>query len=182
MFPLRDENPTLGNSLATFAIIGINAAAWIFVQGLGTDPALSMSVCEFGAIPGDLWDALAITGTSHIVVISGFNLSIVGGLFSALSVRLVGRRYAAWFASAAIVVYTLLVGASAAVVRAALMSLVAVWGQHIGRPYSAPNALFATALWMTAWNPSRSPRWASRISLRMTWMSGMVPVNVHLSK
>jgi membrane associated rhomboid family serine protease len=58
MFPLRDENPTLGNSLTTFAIIGINAAAWIFVQGLGTDPALSISVCEFGAIPGDLLGTL----------------------------------------------------------------------------------------------------------------------------
>jgi competence protein ComEC len=106
-----------------------------------------------GAIPGDLWDALETTGTSHIVVISGFNLSIIGGLFASLSVRLVGRRYAAWFASAAIVVYTLLVGASAAVVRAAIMSVVAVWGQHFGRPYSAPNALFGAALLMTAWNP-----------------------------
>ena len=58
MFPLRDENPTLGNSLMTFAIIGINAAVWIFVQGFGTDPALSISVCEFGAIPGDLLGTL----------------------------------------------------------------------------------------------------------------------------
>ena len=33
------------------------------------------------------------------------------------------------------------------------MSVVAVWGQHFGRPYSAPNALFASALLMTAWNP-----------------------------
>jgi competence protein ComEC len=104
-------------------------------------------------IPKDLWDAFKTTGTSHIVVISGFNMSIVGGLFAALSVRLAGRRYAAWFASSAIIAYTLLVGTSAAVVRAAVMSAVAVWGEHFGRPYSAPNALFATALLMTAWNP-----------------------------
>jgi len=58
MFPLRDENPTLGNSLTTFAIIGMNAAVWIFVQGFGTDPALSISVCEFGAIAGDLLGTL----------------------------------------------------------------------------------------------------------------------------
>jgi membrane associated rhomboid family serine protease len=54
MFPLRDDNPTLGTSVATFAIIALNAAAWIFVQGLGSEPALSRSVCELGAIPGDL--------------------------------------------------------------------------------------------------------------------------------
>jgi membrane associated rhomboid family serine protease len=63
MFPLRDENPTLGNSLATFAIIGMNAAVWIFVQGLGTDPALAISVCNFGAIPGNLLGTLP-DGTS----------------------------------------------------------------------------------------------------------------------
>jgi membrane associated rhomboid family serine protease len=54
MFPLRDENPKLATSLATFLIIGINLAVWIFVQGLGTEPSLSTSVCEFGASPGEL--------------------------------------------------------------------------------------------------------------------------------
>ena len=54
MIPLRDENPTLGTSTATFAIIGLNVAAWIFVQGLGAEPALARSVCELGAIPGGL--------------------------------------------------------------------------------------------------------------------------------
>ncbi|MDH5306301.1 MAG: rhomboid family intramembrane serine protease [Myxococcales bacterium] len=58
MFPLRDDNPTLGTSVATFAIIGMNIAAWIFVQGLGSEPALSQSICELGAIPGDLLGTL----------------------------------------------------------------------------------------------------------------------------
>jgi membrane associated rhomboid family serine protease len=54
LIPLRDENPTLGASVATFIIIGANIAAWITVQGLGTEPALARSVCELGAIPGAL--------------------------------------------------------------------------------------------------------------------------------
>ena len=54
MFPLRDDNPTLGTSVATFAIIGLNVAAWVLAQGLGSEPALSRSVCTLGAIPGDL--------------------------------------------------------------------------------------------------------------------------------
>ena len=54
MIPLRDENPTLGTSIATFAIIGLNVAAWVLVQGLGAEPALARSVCELGAIPGAL--------------------------------------------------------------------------------------------------------------------------------
>jgi competence protein ComEC len=106
-----------------------------------------------GGIPADLLDDFHATSTSHIIVISGFNMAIVGGVFSSLSIRLVGRRYAAWFATAAIALYTLLVGGAAAVVRAAVMSVVAVWGRHLGRQNSAPNALFGTALAMTAWNP-----------------------------
>ena len=54
MFPLRDDNPTVTTSIATFAIIGLNAGAWLFVQGFGMEPALSRSVCALGAIPGAL--------------------------------------------------------------------------------------------------------------------------------
>lgn len=54
MIPIRDENPTLRASVATFLIVGINAAVWIFVQHLGADPSLSASVWRFGVIPGEL--------------------------------------------------------------------------------------------------------------------------------
>ncbi|MBN1936208.1 MAG: ComEC/Rec2 family competence protein [Anaerolineae bacterium] len=107
---------------------------------------------ETGMSP-DLAQAFSRTGTSHIIAISGFNMALISGAISSLSIKLAGRRSAAWFSTAAIALYTLLVGASAAVVRAALMGCVGVWGQHFGRQNSAPNALFATALLMTAWSP-----------------------------
>jgi len=107
---------------------------------------------ERGMSP-ELVAAFSRTGTSHIVAISGFNMALIGGAISSLSIKLVGRRYAAYLATAAIALYTILVGAAAAVVRAAVMSCVGVWGQHFGRQNSAPNALLATALLMTLWNP-----------------------------
>ncbi len=58
MFPLRDENPVFHRSVLTFTIIALNAFAWIFVQGLGTEPALSRSVCNLGLIPGELLGAI----------------------------------------------------------------------------------------------------------------------------
>jgi membrane associated rhomboid family serine protease len=54
MFPLRDDNPTMGTSWVTFLIIGLNALAWIFIQGLGSDYSLAASICEYGLIPGEL--------------------------------------------------------------------------------------------------------------------------------
>ena len=101
-------------------------------------------------LPRDLAADFSTTGTSHIIAISGFNIAIISGVFSRLSVRLVGRRYAAWFSTAAIALYALFVGASAAVVRAAVMGSIAVWGEHLGRQNSSANALFCTALLMTA--------------------------------
>ncbi|HEU5039980.1 MAG TPA: rhomboid family intramembrane serine protease [Gemmatimonadales bacterium] len=53
MFPYRDDNPTLATPVVTFLLIGLNAAAWILVQGMGTEPALSTSVCQLGLIPGE---------------------------------------------------------------------------------------------------------------------------------
>jgi membrane associated rhomboid family serine protease len=63
VIPLRDDNPTLTTSVATFVVIGINAAAWALLQGFGTDPALARSVCQLGAIPGALLGHLP-SGTS----------------------------------------------------------------------------------------------------------------------
>ena len=59
MFPIRDDNPTLGRSVVTVSIVAVNVLAWIFVQGLGSDAALAKSVCQLGAIPGELLGRVA---------------------------------------------------------------------------------------------------------------------------
>jgi membrane associated rhomboid family serine protease len=46
-------------SVATFAIVAINAAVWVFVQRLGMDPGLAESVWRFGVIPGELLGRVA---------------------------------------------------------------------------------------------------------------------------
>jgi membrane associated rhomboid family serine protease len=54
MFPYKDENPTYLTPIITLAIIGVNALVWVLLQGAGTEPALSRSVCQLGLIPGEL--------------------------------------------------------------------------------------------------------------------------------
>jgi membrane associated rhomboid family serine protease len=63
VIPLRDHNPTASSSIATILIVAANALVWFLVQGLGTEPALSYSVCELGVVPGELLRAAAV-GTS----------------------------------------------------------------------------------------------------------------------
>jgi membrane associated rhomboid family serine protease len=54
MFPYRDDNPTLATPAVTFLLIALNVATWILIQGMGSDPLLSRSVCELGLIPGEV--------------------------------------------------------------------------------------------------------------------------------
>ncbi|HEU4699006.1 MAG TPA: rhomboid family intramembrane serine protease [Gemmatimonadales bacterium] len=54
MIPYKDDNPTLAPPVVTVLIIVANAAMWVVVQGMGTEPLLSGSVCRLGLIPGEL--------------------------------------------------------------------------------------------------------------------------------
>ena len=58
MFPYHDENDTLRTPYVTIVVIGVNALAWIAVQGAGAMLPLAQSVCNFGLIPGELTGAL----------------------------------------------------------------------------------------------------------------------------
>lgn len=66
VFPLRDDNPTLDSATITLGLIATNFAAWALLQGLGSEPQLSRSVCELGAIPGELLGLVA-PGTAVLV-------------------------------------------------------------------------------------------------------------------
>ena len=60
MFPIRDENPSHTTPFATFILIAINILAWIFLQALGGDPALTNSICHYGLIPADVLGAAPV--------------------------------------------------------------------------------------------------------------------------
>jgi len=66
MFPLSDENPHFLTPYTTYALIALNVAAWILVQGLGMEPQLATSVCTLGLVPGELLQTLP-AGTSFQV-------------------------------------------------------------------------------------------------------------------
>jgi membrane associated rhomboid family serine protease len=54
VFPIKDDNPHFLTPVVTWALIAANTLSWALVQGLGSEPWLSRSVCELGLIPGEL--------------------------------------------------------------------------------------------------------------------------------
>ncbi len=105
-------------------------------------------------IPPSLKEAFQATGTSHIIAISGFNIAILAGLFSALAGRFLRHFRALIFTLVGIAFYTVLVGAQPSVVRAALMGGLGLLGAQIGRRQSGSNTLAFTAALMSLFDPN----------------------------
>ncbi len=104
-------------------------------------------------IPSDLDEAFVVTGTSHIVAISGFNLSIIAGVFIQMGNRLLKGRGKTLLPLAGLWLYTILVGASAAVLRAAVMATVTIFARSNERITHGPTSLAAAVLFMGMLNP-----------------------------
>lgn len=102
----------------------------------------------------ELQEAFRRTGTTHIIAISGFNIAILAGLFSSIFTCLLGRKWGALTATIVIAGYTILVGADAAVVRAAIMGGLGVFGGMFGRRQNGLNSLGLAALLMTLIDPN----------------------------
>jgi len=139
------------------ALYALRERALATIHALFPEPAASLLAgillgVESG-IPRDVRDAFSATNTAHIVAISGFNIAIIAGLLSALARRVVSAHRATLVVILGLIAYTLLVGASASVVRAAIMGSLGVLALHYHRQNDALNALFVAALLMLALNP-----------------------------
>jgi competence protein ComEC len=140
--------------------------AWIYalrerslemVYRLFPDPEASLMAgillgIETG-IPADVERAFRDTGTAHIIAISGFNFAIVASLFAVAFSRLLGRWRGMLAAFVGIALYAILAGASAAVVRAAIMGGLSVFARQIGRRQNGLNTLAFVAAVMALFDP-----------------------------
>lgn len=146
----------LGNPLLT-ALYAFHQRAVQTVYRIFPDPEASLMagilLGEAQGIPAEVQDAFRATGASHIIAISGFNITLVAGMFTLLFSRLWGQRRGAILSAAGIGLYVLLVGASAAVLRAALLGWLTLFGRQIGRRQSGLNSLAFAGAVMAVFNP-----------------------------
>lgn len=106
------------------------------------------------SLPDDLIKAFNATGTSHIIAISGYNISIIAALvFNFLGFLLVPRRLIFWLVGFLIIIFTLIAGAGASVVRAAVMGGLILLAKREGRFYDMRTAIVLAAALMLIFNP-----------------------------
>ena len=109
-------------------------------------------------IPPEVQAAFRDTGTSHIIAISGFNIAILVALLAGMLGRLLGpgrtgARRGALAAVGGIILYAILVGGQASVVRAAIMGGLALFAIQLGRRTSGLNGLMFVAAVMALFTP-----------------------------
>jgi competence protein ComEC len=100
-----------------------------------------------------LEEAMRLSGTTHIVALSGYNIAILAATLSSGLAYICNRRKAFWLSLIAIPVFVIMTGAEASVIRAGVMGLIMLLAVQQGRIYSFRNAITLTAAVMLIYNP-----------------------------
>ncbi|HUV42931.1 MAG TPA: ComEC/Rec2 family competence protein, partial [Patescibacteria group bacterium] len=104
-------------------------------------------------MPENFLNNLRDTGTLHIIVASGYNLSVIAGFLVSFLVWLMNRKKALVVAFLGVLFYTLMVGAEPPVVRAAIMAGLAYTAKYLGRMSDGLITLLVTAIIMLLLSP-----------------------------
>lgn len=113
---------------------------------------LGMLIGERDALPGNIEEAFKKTGLIHVLVVSGFNLTLIASGIG-ITARVVGRKGSDYSSLIVIWLFVILVGAGSAVVRAGVMASIIILARLFGRlAISQVSLLFAVVI-MGVLNP-----------------------------
>lgn len=154
----------LGMSYAQIEVLESNPT-WVdnlrrrFSAGLATavpEPqasfGLGLLIGQRSTIPEDVAAQLSVVGLTHIIAVSGYNLTII----MRAAKRLLKKRskYQTTALSLVLItVFLLMTGMSASIVRAAIVSGLSIIAWHYGRTFRPLLLLSFTAALTAAWNP-----------------------------
>ncbi len=127
-----------------------------FNNFLSTDSAALLSGLTFGwrgGFSNDLKQQMSLSGTTHLVALSGYNITILVIATAAVFGRFFSRRLKFLLTGLIIFLFVMMVGAEASVLRAALMGFLALLAKETGRLPSFRNGIALTAAFMAFFEP-----------------------------
>jgi competence protein ComEC len=104
-------------------------------------------------LPAEIKNDFSRTSTSHILAVSGYNITIVALVISWFFLLFLRRPVAFWFSFAGVILFTILTGAQASVVRAAIMGMLILVANRTGRLNDPRNAIVLAGAVMIFLNP-----------------------------
>ena len=103
-------------------------------------------------IPNSLMSDFNRTGTTHIVAVSGYNVTIII-IFLATVLMMISRKVSFWGSMLAILGFVILTGAVASVLRAGILTALILVARYISRRPYYPVLLLLVAFVMLLFNP-----------------------------
>lgn len=102
----------------------------------------------------ELQNAFSLTGMTHIVAVSGYNVTIIAQYLIIIGIALgLWRRQALWLSFAGIFLFVAMIGFPASGVRAAIMGMLLLFALRSGRMGEAQNAIVIAGAGMLLFNP-----------------------------
>jgi len=99
-------------------------------------------------------DNFSKTGMTHIVAVSGYNVSIIAEYLILAGIFLgFWRKQAFWFALAGIIIFVVMIGLPASAARAGVMGTLLIWAMKNGRLANSQNAIIFAGAVMLIINP-----------------------------
>ncbi len=107
-----------------------------------------------GGLSKEIQADFSRTGMTHIVAVSGYNVTIIAEYLILLGIFLgFWRKQAIWFAIVGIILFVIMSGLPASAVRAGVMSGILLWAMKNGRLASSENAIIFAGAIMLMLNP-----------------------------
>ena len=104
-------------------------------------------------MPDSFWQKLKATGTAHVVVASGTNVTMTAGFLIGVLTIFLKRRHAIWFTLLGIFAYVVISGFDAPIVRAGIMGAILLLGQQKGKVVNTWRILVYSGLIMLIIKP-----------------------------
>lgn len=168
---MAKENVLYSCNGAKIQKVGENNGSWLYARILDVRSAFEKNIIKVipqpygalaiglilggsGGLSKEIQNDFSRTGMTHIVAVSGYNVTIVAqylilvGIFCGM-----WRKQAIWFALVGIVLFVIMAGLPASAVRAGVMSGILLWAMKHGRLTSAENAIIFAGSVMLFLNP-----------------------------
>jgi competence protein ComEC len=114
----------------------------------------AMILGERKDIPASIGRAMVLSGTVHILVVSGFNVGLVALMTNLLlSLLRVAKKIRFFIASPVLIIYCLATGASTPVIRATVMAIVFMSAYFLKREADIYNSCAISAICILGINP-----------------------------
>ena len=114
-------------------------------------------------------EAYRRVGLLHIVAASGYNVTLMTGWILSVGLIWLSRRWALGVTIIGVIIYMIIAGMQPSIIRAGIMSILAMVGLILGRERDAKWLLIITGAMMLAWNPKLISDIGFQLSFAATW-------------